>query len=508
MGKSDRRIFVFGWDAATWPIIERLRGEGRLRNLDRMIRDGVSATLVAEEPILSPSVWTTIASGKGKARHGILDFNVSARHVRCKRIWDILQEKGLTTGTYGHFVTWPPREVNGFIVPGLLAATDETYPPELSFLRTAFDPKRAQGGSTIFGYAANALRALRYGLNARNLLQIFWFLVIRTFRKKENLAISLRRGSLGSEFQFNFFMKLFGKYRPHYSFFHAHIIDGASHRCWRYLEPERFPGTREEDVKRYGDAIFRAYELLDKLLGKFMKRFGDGITCAVISDHGIGAGEGRVLSTMYKVKIQRLMELAGASDEYRAVDRGFEVVYLRRKVSDREKVSKHAGILAEIRFEKSAKPLFQVDLEGESIFLIDRFDKEKVAEQMEDMILIGGRKYPLGEIVREHELQTSGWHHPEGVFVISGEGIAKGRNIGRIQQPDITPTLLHLYGLPAGKDMDGKILKEAFDEEFIKANPPKYIDTYEKPGDIKAETESMELPDEVERKLRDLGYFS
>jgi hypothetical protein len=127
---------------------------------------------------------------------------------------------------------------------------------------------------------------------------------------------------------------------------------------------------------------------------------------------------------------------------------------------------------------------------------------------MDEMVLVRGKRYPLREIIREHEFQTSGWHEPEGVFIISGEGIRQGARIGRIEQADITPTLLHLYGLPAAKDMDGRVVEEVFDERFIESNRPEYIETYEEPGGIKADKESVELTDEVEKRLRDLGYFS
>ncbi len=508
MDNGERRVFVFGWDAATWSIINRLLSEGRLPNLSRMIREGTSAILVAEEPIFSPSVWTTIASGKKKEKHGILDFNVSARHVRCKRMWDILQDKGYTTGIYGHFVTWPPQPVKGFIIPGILAATDDTYPPELSFLTKVFETDGEGIKRSIFHYAANALRGIKYGLRIVNLFQIVLFLFRRAIWLKEDLEISLRRVSLGLTFRFNFFMKLFKRYRPHYSFFHAHNIDGVSHRCWRYLEPEKFPGTPEKDIEKYGRAVFRAYELLDRLLGRFMKRFGEDITYVVISDHGIGPGEGKVMPVMYKVNIRHLLDLIGAHDEYRVIDRGFEVVYLRPKDPEKSRITEHSRVLADVKFEKNGKPLFEVNLECGSIFLIDRFDKNKVLDMTNETVLINAKRYPLKEIVYEHKLQTSGWHHPEGVFVIRGGGIKKGIDIGKIQQPDITPTLLHLYGLPAGKDMDGKVLVEVFDDEFIKYNPPEYIDTYEKPGEIKPRTDSTELTEKVERQLGDLGYFS
>lgn len=56
-------------------------------------------------------------------------------------------------------------------------------------------------------------------------------------------------------------------------------------------------------------------------------------------------------------------------------------------------------------------------------------------------------------------------HSPFGMFCLSGPGIKRGETIHGASLLDITPTLLHLYGLPVGKDMDGKVLLNCFEAE-------------------------------------------
>ncbi len=511
MGKSDRRLFVFAWDAATWSIMNRLRGEGRLPNLDRMIREGSSGTMMAEEPMLSPSLWTTISSGKKKEKHGILDFNVSARHVRCKRIWDILEENGRSIGLYGHFVTWPPHAVNGFIIPGFLAATNETYPPELSFLKTVFELGEKGQKRSLLAYATNGVRAFRSGLTLRNLLQIFWFYTRRGVWLRKHFDIIWRQNLLGTAFRFNFFRKLYRVYRPDYAFFHAHVIDDLSHSFWRYLEPEKFPGIPRRDVRKYRDVIFKGYCLLDKLLGLFEREFADEITLVVLSDHGMTRREGGTKPIHYKIDVPRLLGIIGAPGSYRSIDHGFMINYLRPIDLTEEQMAAHERIFSEIRFDNTGQKIFHVRREGTKyiyLFLVEKDHDEKLPTLLDEQIIIGGKKCLFGEIITTKEAQVSGWHDPEGVFVIKGPDIRAGEDLGRIEQTDVAPTLLHLCGLPVGKDMDGRVLEKALDEEFVRLNPPKYIETYEKEGEIRAETEAMELTEEVERKLRDLGYFS
>jgi predicted AlkP superfamily phosphohydrolase/phosphomutase/Flp pilus assembly protein TadD len=54
-------------------------------------------------------------------------------------------------------------------------------------------------------------------------------------------------------------------------------------------------------------------------------------------------------------------------------------------------------------------------------------------------------------------------HRDLGVFVIGGPDIHKGEVIRGASVLDIAPTLLALFGLPAGEDMDGKLLSQAFE---------------------------------------------
>ncbi|HVW86261.1 MAG TPA: alkaline phosphatase family protein, partial [Bryobacteraceae bacterium] len=53
-------------------------------------------------------------------------------------------------------------------------------------------------------------------------------------------------------------------------------------------------------------------------------------------------------------------------------------------------------------------------------------------------------------------------HRDLGILVVSGPGIGKGESLHGASILDIAPTILALYGLPVGEDMDGKVLIGAF----------------------------------------------
>lgn len=55
------------------------------------------------------------------------------------------------------------------------------------------------------------------------------------------------------------------------------------------------------------------------------------------------------------------------------------------------------------------------------------------------------------------------WHRPFGVFAAAGPGIRAGARLHGGSILDIAPTVLALLGLPAGKDMPGRVLAEVLD---------------------------------------------
>jgi tetratricopeptide (TPR) repeat protein len=57
------------------------------------------------------------------------------------------------------------------------------------------------------------------------------------------------------------------------------------------------------------------------------------------------------------------------------------------------------------------------------------------------------------------------WHRHYGIFAMRGPGIKKDERIYGASILDICPTILCLFGLPAGLDMDGKPLVGAFEKE-------------------------------------------
>ncbi len=110
-------------------------------------------------------------------------------------------------------------------------------------------------------------------------------------------------------------------------------------------------------------------------------------------------------------------------------------------------------------------------------------------------------KTPLGPVA---------WHRPYGIVAMRGPGILTDERIYGASILDIAPTVLTLFGLPVGEDMDGKVLVDAF------VDPPALttISSWEDvPGEagshstVAAEA-SPEAAKQALQQLIDLGYVA
>ncbi len=102
-------------------------------------------------------------------------------------------------------------------------------------------------------------------------------------------------------------------------------------------------------------------------------------------------------------------------------------------------------------------------------------------------------------------LPTGHYNHmnaPPGVFICAGPGIKAGYKIEDAGVLDITPTILHLLGLPNAEDFDGKPLMEMMTDSLS----PGSVDTYETGCRAGHTVIQTELDQGYKEKLKALGY--
>src|SRR5262245_47540689 len=136
--ESGRRLVIVGLDAADERMIDAGIAAGTLPHFARVRREGTTGPLRTHRPILSPILWTTMATGLTPDRHGVLDFvepgpdgamvPITSRSRRAPAFWEILGERGVRSAVVGWYATWPAESVNGVVVSDRFAV--HPYGPE------------------------------------------------------------------------------------------------------------------------------------------------------------------------------------------------------------------------------------------------------------------------------------------------------------------------------------------------------------------------------------------
>jgi predicted AlkP superfamily phosphohydrolase/phosphomutase len=70
-----KKVLLLGWDAADWKVITPLMDAGLMPNLEKLVGEGLMGNLSTLYPVLSPMLWTSIATGKRAHKHGIHGFS-------------------------------------------------------------------------------------------------------------------------------------------------------------------------------------------------------------------------------------------------------------------------------------------------------------------------------------------------------------------------------------------------------------------------------------------------
>jgi len=110
------------------------------------------------------------------------------------------------------------------------------------------------------------------------------------------------------------------------------------------------------------------------------------------------------------------------------------------------------------------------------------------------------------EVVPDSDFHI-GKHHADGIIIAAGKGIEPQKGLhGRLI--DIVPTLSYYMNLPITRDMDGKVLTQLFDADFINKNPQQQItDEQALPQSSRETVYSEQDEEKMKERLEDLGYL-
>jgi hypothetical protein len=270
------RVAIIGVDGCDWDKLGPLVASGKLPTFKRLMDEGVYGDLTSVPPLVSPRIWTSIATGKLAEKHGIYDFvnaqgvPVNATMRTALPIWDIVCNEGGTVGVVGWYVTWPAEDVRGFMVTDRFHSLVRGAVQALQSLsgRPTNDRLEAFGN---FKFDPNYKRYDRSDLR---------------FQQNRIVDEPLRWGYLRDGIYTRVSQVFLPIYRPTLSAVYLRGVDFVQHFFWKYSDPAPFGGVPPAEIAAYGDVIANYYVYTDQLLSRLLKALGDNVNVIIVSDHG------------------------------------------------------------------------------------------------------------------------------------------------------------------------------------------------------------------------------
>lgn len=364
MGNS-KKVMLIGWDAADWKVIHKLMDEGKMPTVAKMVENGVMGNMRTLSPVLSPMLWTSIATGKRPYKHGIYGFseptpdgktvqpmtNVSRK---CKAIWNILNQNDMESVVVGWWPSHPAEPINGAMVSDYYHKAPRKPGDEKPLLKKCIHPER------LFD-AMNEMRVHPMEMSGDVILPFIPHggeidqevdsrisLVMRMLAECTTVHAAATHLLETEDWDF--------------AAIYQDAIDHFSHSFMKF-HPPQLSNVSDTDYRLFKDVVNGIYIYHDMMLARLMELGGEDTTYIVMSDHG------------------------------------FHPDHLRPRHLPAE---------------------------------------------------------PAGPAIE---------HRNYGIFLASGPGIRKDHIVHGANLLDVTPTILTIYDLPIGEDMDGQPLIEIFEGE-------------------------------------------
>ncbi|MBI2027577.1 MAG: alkaline phosphatase family protein [Deltaproteobacteria bacterium] len=377
------KVILIGLDGADWDIIDHFIQEGKLPHFKRFKTEGAFGYLKSFSPMLSPVLWTTIATGKSADEHGIVDFlewnedqktriPVMSNRIQVRTLWDILGDEGFSVGVFNWLVSWPAQPVNGVLVSDRLSYH--------IFPRIVGDRLTIDKLSWPQDYVVSRqhLLASPSGITYEE-SKPFIHIRREEFEKSyetgkydiKNPQYNLRMILSSIKTMSRLALEKIETDQPHFLAFYLDAPDTMMHTYMDYAPP-KLDRVSKEDFEKYKDAVGQTYVYLDQILGDFLRVAHPNTSFVLISDHG------------FKFKDERLNTSAaiGENAEERWHDEHGIIAFLGPQFSIGKEIKGYDLYdVAPTLLYLMDQPLAQ-DMKGQimsSAFKQEQFDIEKIS---------------------------------------------------------------------------------------------------------------------------------
>jgi predicted AlkP superfamily pyrophosphatase or phosphodiesterase len=408
-------------------VIEADKHSLKIPNLRKLFTDGAHASGVQGVlPTVTYPSHTTMLTGVSPARHGIY-YNTTfdplrknydgwywyAEDIRVPTLWDAAMKAGLITAS----IDWPVN-VGAPVTYNIAQVWRASTPDDRKLIRALSTP----------GLVAEAERA------------------VGPFAEGNDYTVD------GDRRRAAFIAWLLENKKPQFLTCYFGALD-----------------TDEHEAGPYSAKAFATLEALDALVGQVWQaaaRASNGnVVLCVVSDHGFVRVD-KALRLNVALHDAGLIDTdaKGNVKSWRAIawNGGGSSAIMLKDATDAEARQKVRALLARLADDPAGSVLRVIDTTEaqkmggfpEAAFVVCARPGYAISTSLEGAVTgatkVGGTHGYFPEL---HEMDSS--------FFIAGQGIAAGRDLGRIDMRDIAPTLAHLLGVKLpdaeGRDVLGQV---------------------------------------------------
>jgi tetratricopeptide (TPR) repeat protein len=285
---STKKVLLVGWDAADWKVANPLLDAGLMPTLNGMIDEGVMGNIATLQPILSPMLWNSIATGKRAHKHGIHGFTepdpqsggirpVSSTSRKVKALWNILTQRGYKTHVLGWFAGHPAEPINGIAISDLYPLAGKALGEKWDLPAGAVHPENLRDTFAELRMHPGELtqEAILPWIPLAGKVDQEKDRGLTTFAKilAENCSLHNAATWILKNQEWDFLAVYYNG------------IDHFCHAFMNYRAP-RMEFIPEEKFEIYKDVVDGAYRFHDMMLEALIRLAGSEATVMLVSDHG------------------------------------------------------------------------------------------------------------------------------------------------------------------------------------------------------------------------------
>lgn len=455
------KLFILGLDCATPQFLfEEYLPE--LPNFQKIFKTGTFGKLRSTTPAITVPAWMSMMTSQTPGDLGVYGFRgkkpgsdyqemffASSDHIKYPKVWNYLNQAGFKTGMLSVPLTYPPQQVDGFMVSCFMTPSLEseyTYPKELK------QEIKDLVGDYIFDYANRSTEP------ADKILKIIYEMTDKRFKLIKHFIKNK---------QWDFLMAVeMGTDRIH-------------HYMWSYVDPKH-PKYQGAD-NPYKNSIRDYYRYVDKLLGEILELLPNDCGVMLVSDHGAKAMQGMFLINEWLIK-EGYLVLKNYPDKVTKLEKceidwsktkawawgGFySRIFLNVKGRDPE------GVVTDFVQEREIlkhKLMAVTDDLGQPLKNIVATAEELYADPKGDtpdlLGFFGDLAWRPGGTVGHHKIYIhendtgpdDGVHDWDGIFAFYQPGVQGQGRQENLNILDVAPTILKYFNQPIPENFKGKII--------------------------------------------------